>query len=60
MTDAINQLNNLENINKKKEEFQNFNNELIKASQLRKEKKSAKTELNDENNQYKFKYQVEI
>jgi hypothetical protein len=56
----ITQLNNLENINKKKEEFQNFNNELIKASQLRKEKKSAKTELNDENNQYKFKYQNKI
>ena len=56
----ITQLNNLENINKKKEEFQNFNNELIKASQLRKEKKSAKTELNDENNQYKFKYQIKI
>ena len=56
----ITQLNNLENIIKKKEEFQNFNNELIKASQLRKEKKSAKTELNDENNQYKFKYQNKI
>ena len=56
----ITQLNNLENINKKKEEFKNFNNELIKASQLRKEKKSAKTELNDENNQYKFKYQNKI
>ena len=56
----ITQLNNLESINKKKEEFQNFNNELIKASQLRKEKKSAKTELNDENNQYKFKYQNKI
>ena len=56
----ITQLNNLENINKKKEEFQNFNNELIKVSQLRKEKKSAKTELNDENNQYKFKYQNKI
>ena len=56
----ITQLNNLENINKKKEEFQNFNNELIKASQIRKEKKSVKTELNDENNQYKFKYQNKI
>ena len=32
----------------------------MKASQLRKEKKSAKTELNDDNNQYKFKYQNKI
>ena len=56
----ITQFNNLETINKKKEEFHNFKNELLKASQLRKEKKSAKTELNEDNNQYKFKYQNKI
>ena len=55
----ITQLNNLETINKKKEEFHNFNMELMKASQLRKEKKTVKTELNDDN-QYKFKYQNKI
>ena len=56
----ITQFNNLENINKKKEEFRNFNMEILKNTQIKKEKKSAKTELNDENNQYKFKYQNKI
>ena len=56
----ITQFNNLENINKKKEEFHNFNMEILKNSQTKKDKKSAKTELNDENNQYKFKYQNKI
>ena len=56
----ITQFNNLEIINKKKEEFHNFNMEILKSSQLKKEKKSAKTELNDDTNQYKFKYQNKI
>ena len=34
--------------------------EILKNSQTKKDKKSAKTELNDENNQYKFKYQNKI
>ena len=54
------QFNNLEIINKKKEEFRNFNMEILKNTQIKKEKKSAKTELNDETNQYKFKYQNKI
>ena len=54
------QFNNIEAINKKREEFNNFNMELLKNSQLKKEKKSAKTELNDDANQYKFKYQNKI
>ena len=56
----ITQFNSLEEINKKKEEFNNFNMELMKNSQLRKDKKSVKTELNEDNNQYKFKYQNKI
>ena len=56
----ITQFNNLEIINKKKEEFHNFNMEILKSSQLKKEKKSAKTELNDDANQYRFKYQNKI
>ena len=54
------QFNNLEIINKKKEEFRNFNMEILKNTQIKKEKKSGKTELNDETNQYKFKYQNKI
>ena len=34
--------------------------EILKNSQTKKDKKRAKTELNDENNQYKFKYQNKI
>ena len=57
----ITQLNNLHSINQKKIEFQEFNAELIKNSQLKKEKKNdAKTEINDDNNQLKFKYQERI
>ena len=56
----IAQLNNLDMINKKKEEFHNFNLEIIKNSQLKKEKKSNVKELNEETNQYKFKYQNKI
>ena len=56
----ITQFNNLEIINKKKEEFHNFNMEILKNSQLKREKKSAKTELNDETNLYKFKFQNKI
>ena len=56
----ITQFNSLEEINKKKEEFNNFNMELMKNSQLKKDKKSMKTELNEDNNQYKFKYQNKI
>ena len=56
----ITQFNNLETINRKKEEFHNFNMEILKNSQLKKEKKSTKTELNDETNQYKFKFQNKI
>ena len=57
----ITQLNNLHSIKQKKLEFQEFNEELIKSSQMKKEKKnSAKTELNEDNNQLKFKYQDRI
>ena len=56
----ITQFNNLENINKKKEEFHNFNMEILKNSQIKKDKKSAKNELNDDTNLYKFKYQNKI
>ena len=57
----ITQLNNLHSINQKKIEFQEFNEELIKNSQMRKEKKNnAKAEINDDNNQLKFKYQEGI
>ena len=34
--------------------------EILKNTQIKKEKKWAKTELNDETNQYKFKYQNKI
>ena len=57
----ITQLNNLHSINQKKIEFQEFNEELIKNSQMKKEKKiDAKAEINDDNNQLKFKYQDRI
>ena len=57
----ITQLNNLHSINQKKLEFDQFNEEMIKNSQIKKEKKnSAKTELNEDNNQLKFKYQDRI
>ena len=56
----ITQFNNLETINKKKEEFHNFNMEILKNSQIKKDKKSAKNELNDDTNLYKFKYQNKI
>jgi hypothetical protein len=57
----ITQLNNLHSINQKKIEFQEFNEELIKNSQMKKEKKNnAKAEINDDNNQLKFKYQDRI
>ncbi len=57
----ITQLNNLHSINQKKLEFRQFNEELLKNSQMKKEKKnSAKTELIDDNNQLKFKYQERI
>ena len=46
----ITQLNNLHSINQKKIEFQEFNEELIKNSQMKKEKKiDAKAEINDDN-----------
>ena len=56
----ITQFNNLETLNKKKEEFQKFNMELQKNSQFKKEKKTVKSEPYDENNQNKFKYQNKI
>ena len=57
----ITQLNNLHSINQKKLEFRQFNEELLKNSQMKKKKKnSAKTELIDDNNQLKFKYQERI
>ena len=57
----ITQFNNLHSINQKKLEFKEFNEEVIKNSQIKKEKKnSAKTELIDDNNQLKFKYQDRI
>ena len=57
----ITQFNNLHSINQKKLEFNEFNEEVIKNSQMKKEKKnSAKTELIDDNNQLKFKYQERI
>ena len=56
----ITQFNSLEEVNKKKEEFQKFNMELMKNSQFKKEKKTVITEQNDENNQNKFKYQNKI
>ncbi len=55
------QLNNLHSIKQKKLEFHQFNEELIKNALMKKEKKnSAKTELNEDNNQIKFKYQDRI
>ena len=55
------QFNNLHSIKQKKLEYQQFNEELIKSSQVKKEKKnSAKTELNENNDQLKFKYQERI
>ena len=57
----ITQFNNLHSINQKKLEFKQFNEELLKNAQMKKEKKnSAKTELVDDNNQLKFKYQERI
>ena len=57
----ITQLNNLHSIKQKKLEFHQFNEELIKNALMKKEKKnSAKTELNEDNNQVKFKYQDRI
>ena len=57
----VTQFNNLHSINQKKLEYKQFNEELLKNSQMKKEKKnSAKTELNDDNNQLKFKYQERI
>ena len=55
------QFNNLHSIIQKKQEFKHFNEELLKNSQLKKEKKNnAKNELNDDNNQLKFKYHERI
>ena len=57
----ITQFNNLQSIIQKKQEFKDFNEEILKNSQLKKEKKnSAKNEINDDNNQLKFKYQERI
>ena len=57
----ITQLNNLHSINQKKLEYREFNEEILKNSVMKKEKKnSAKTELNEDNNQLKFKYQDRI
>ena len=56
----LTQLNNLDLINKKKDEFHNFNMQIIKNSQKKNDKKSSAKELNEENNQYKFKYQNKI
>ena len=56
----ITQLNNLHSINQKKIEFNEFNEEMIKNAAIKKEKKNSVKEIDDNNNQIKFKFQDRI